>query len=260
MSELLAEFGFTETAVDMRESISIRANAVGTINMVKSFPGSNNNNFANLRGMGEKLMLCMIDEYAFFPVAGMPVILPLLANGASLVMTSSVAGGGGRDGVMAILDAKYPDGTKAVLELNWMRACDACIRRGQSDRCTHIIQPPQHFQRRSDQEKLRALMSPFEGAYEREMMNQQDRPLITPAFHASWIAPLRDRAQDFHNHTGADVRHVFVTVDPSGHGHSRQTVVSSHQASFNHGQTGLVVHPPPPSSAMRSMSANSPSP
>lgn len=143
----------------MRESVTIRSHATGTNNTMSSYPGSSGSGFSNLRGMGERLAMLFIDEFAFFDSAGMPVILPLLANGAALVMTSSVAPGGSREGIMAILDAKYADGSKAVLELNWMQSCDACKRAGRSDRCAHITQPPQHFQRRADQERLRALLA-----------------------------------------------------------------------------------------------------
>ncbi len=112
--------------------------------------------------MGAKLFGLFIDEAFFFSPDGMPVILPLLGNGAFLVMTSSVGGGGSRSGTMAILDAEF-NGTKAVLEINWIRSCDTCAQNDNAERCTHIVQRPQFFQRRSDQELLKALLKPFEG-------------------------------------------------------------------------------------------------
>jgi hypothetical protein len=234
------KFGYTVVSQDSREFIVIKPHGVGTENKVSSYPGGQSSDFKNLRGMGTKLMGLFIDESDFFAAEGFPVILPLLANGAFLVMTSSVGGGGARVGARKLLEAQYADGSLAVKELNWIRPCDACVQKGLHASCSHSVPKPQFFQRRADAEKLRALMSPFEGAFEKEMQNVGDKPTVTPAFMDAWIAPLKDRSKDIDY--GGQVRHVQVTVDPGGYGFSQTCIISTVRVNTN-GKRKTIVRP-----------------
>jgi hypothetical protein len=222
-----AEFDWTVVDRKLPERITIRARCAGTDNTISAYPGAQAGSFDNLRGMGFKLCKLYLDEGAFFDERGIPVMLPLLANGAALIVTSSIAPGGARTGAMRLLDAKDGDGRAVVRELNWIKACSACVQKGAADQCTHRVQRPQHFQSHAGQEFLHDLMKPFEGSYEREMLNQYDKPLIEPAFlPQTMVERLRDRTRD------ADIaaqQHnvVYVSLDPHGEGMSDATLVSA---------------------------------
>ncbi len=217
------EFAWTEVDRHMPERLTIRVHALGTDNCVMAFPGAQAGKFENLRGMGIKLFKCYLDEAAFFDEACMPVMAPLLVNGAVLVLTSSIAPGGARAGLMKILDAKYGNGQSVVLEENMIRACAACEQRGQPDQCKHLITLPQHFQRSADIAFVEALLSPWEGAGARELHNQHDKPLSEPAFKVG-LDRLHDKRRDWdvlrHDH-----KYVYGFVDPAAGGRASEAVM-----------------------------------
>lgn len=150
-----------------------------------------------------------MDEFLFFDPRALPVILPTLANGAALVLTSSIAPNAADD-LMRLFDAKYSDGTRVVTVLNWIEACPACTKANRADRCTHVVRRPQHFQKGTDQvrpcllvgtnhcshpyvqDRLRALLGVFGGGHwEREMLNVADEPTRKPAFKFEDLQFLR---------------------------------------------------------------------
>lgn len=86
-----------------------------------------------------------------------------------------------------------------------------CKARGLSDRCTHQERPPQHFQSYGGQERLHALLSQNQGAYDREMANIADVPTTTTAFNREWIDYMVENEYE----SPEAIRHLFITVDPS---------------------------------------------
>jgi len=209
----------------MPERISIRAGAVGTVNMISAYPGAQAGSFDNKRGMGFKLLAGFFDEWAFFSPQAQPSLLPIFANGAALIIATSVAMGGARAGTMKILDATYPDGKRAVLEVNMIQGCTACRAKGEPERCKHITPRPQHFTRRVHQRRLQALMAPFEGSFERELLNQNDRPSSMPCFDAAAVKLLAERKRDV-DVNDRDHRAVYVVIDPHAGGFSQQVCLS----------------------------------
>jgi hypothetical protein len=173
-----SEFAWTVHDRKMPERLVIEVPALGTRNTVMAFPGAQAARFDNLRGMGERLAKIYVDEAAFFDENCMGVMAPLAVLGASLILTSSIAPGGARAGLMKILDAKHKDGHPAVLEVNFIQACRACQVKGLSDQCEHRIHLPQHFQNAADLEFVEVLMSPWEGTAGRELYNVHDKPLM----------------------------------------------------------------------------------
>ena len=99
------------------------------------------------------MRIVFMDEFLFFDPRALPVILPTLANGAALVLTSSIAPNAADD-LMRLFEAKYADGTRVVNVLNWIEACPACTKANRADRCTHVVRRPQHFQKGSDQVRV----------------------------------------------------------------------------------------------------------
>lgn len=168
--------------------------------------------------------MVFMDEFLFFDPRALPVILPTLNNGASLVLTSSIAPNAATD-LMRMLDARYPDGTRVVNVLNWIVSCTTCKKQGKADRCTHVNRRPQHFQKASHQERMRALMSIFPGSHERELLNIMDEPTRAPAFDGESINAL-----SLESHTYRDESYVprfFVCVDPNGGSFSSDMVITS---------------------------------
>jgi hypothetical protein len=98
-----------------------------------------------------------------------PAIFPSAANGAMLVMTSSMSPGSNSI-AMRILDVKYDDGSDVVKKLDFVQSCVVCKRKGIPEKCTHIARTPQHFTSRAHQARLAKLLSTDPMAYEREML------------------------------------------------------------------------------------------
>jgi hypothetical protein len=235
------EFAWTEVDRHMPERISIRSAMARTVNTISSYPGGQAGSYDNKRGMGFKLCAGFFDEAGFFPEDAMPSLLPIFANGAALIMGTSVGKGGPRAGIMKILDAKDATGKSVIREENYVRGCGACRAKGAADRCAHIVPRPQHFQRRSDQARLQALMAPFEGAFERELLNIQDRPLISAAFEPALLKPLDNVARDV-SLFQRDHPLIVMALDPNGGGMSQACLVTATQVpSANGGVPQLVV-------------------
>ena len=178
----------------------------------------------NVRGTGRKVVMVMFDEFLFFDPRALPVILPTLANGAALVMTSSIAPNAADD-LMRLFDARYPDGTRVVKVINWIEACPTCSAQNRADRCTHVTRRPQHFQNGTDVERLKALLKTFPGAYEREMQNQVDEPTRRPAFDKKLIDNLVDPKKLYKR--DYIFQRVYIIIDPNGGSLSSDFVLTS---------------------------------
>jgi hypothetical protein len=192
-----------------------------------------------VRGTGRQVRMVFMDEFLFFDPRALPVILPTLANGAALVLTSSIAPNVADD-LMRMLNVRYADGTRVVNVLNWIVSCRTCKKLNKADRCTHVVRRPQHFQKSSDVERQAALMSVFSGAYEREMLNVPDAPTREPAFnHASidWLSSSKEAIYD----RDEFVPRFFVCIDPNGGSFSSDMVLSSCAYIKLHGKIHMVV-------------------
>lgn len=143
--EKAPEFGFTYERINSQEFVVIR-NCTGTLATISSYPGPRDEDASNFRGMGDKLMLLMYDEFYFLREIVYPTTLPLSINGAGILMVSSMSKTG-NSAVRNMIYQKMEDGkTDFFLKLDWLRACPECVRAGKANECTHIEQRPQHFQ------------------------------------------------------------------------------------------------------------------
>jgi hypothetical protein len=66
--------------------------------------------------------LVIFDEFFFLKEQVIAAVLPTLATGACLAITSSVPTDTNIPS-MDILESKYPDGTPALKNLNWISVC-----------------------------------------------------------------------------------------------------------------------------------------
>ncbi len=235
------EFRFEVIAENMNEFVKIKSVATGTINTICAYPGSQGKDFKNLRGVGENLCMCFVDEGYWFSEEGVPVLVPLLANGAALVITSSVGSGGPRAGLMAILDAQYGDGTMAVKEINYSTTCEECIAANIPEgRCTHNYQRPQHFQSNFSQLRTKVLLSPFEGVHERELLNRQDKPPTEPVWSTRAITNMFDESRDLE--PIEEYGHAFTSIDPHGGGETSDSAISTFVRTRINGRWTYLVH------------------
>lgn len=219
------EFAYKIVKEDSREFFSIFASYPGTVNTVSAYPGSQGKDFKNMRGVGVKLFGLFVDEGYWIAEAGVPVMLPLVANGAFFIITSSVGAGGARAGLMAILDARLPDGTPAVKEINYHQTCDICKSKGVPEgQCKHVHQRPQHFQGFFNQLRVKTLLNPFAGVYEKELQNQEDRPPTEPVWPTRAITHMVDPANDME--PVGHIPHAYTCIDPHGGGASQGAIVT----------------------------------
>jgi len=183
---------------------------------------------SNYRGMGERLMMMMVDEFFFFKAMVYPTIIPLLVNGAALMLTSSMSVVAD-DVIRRMIYAKLEEtGAEVFKRFDWIRACADCVAKNEAARCTHIEQRPQHFQPRGGQRRVKALMRPFgANTYDREMRNITEKSTSQPLFEPLWLDALRDRARDYAPSSRREHRHVFIGVDPAGEGFSQCVIISA---------------------------------
>lgn len=167
-----------------------------------------------------------MDEFMFLNPKTLPASLPTLANGAALVLTSSMAADGADD-MMRILDARYDDGTPVVNVVNWSVSCPTCERLGRKRHCKHMVRKPPHYQSYASHERLKALMSAVgSGVYQREMLNEADEPSSTPAFNHADIDYLSSSPEAIFA-ARVPVRQFFVAIDPNGASRNSDTAIVS---------------------------------
>ena len=233
------EFSYKIVKEDSRELFSIFAAYSGTVNTASAYPGSQGKDFKNLRGVGTKMFGLFVDEGYWIAEAGVPVMVPLVANGAFFVITSSVGAGGARAGLMAILDARLPDGTPAVKEVNYHVTCDECKTKGAAaGQCQHVQQRPQHFQGYFNQLRVKTLLGPFDGVYEKELQNQEDRPPTEPVWNVRAISHMVNPANDVE--PIGQIPHAYTIIDPHGGGTSQGAIVTVVRVSIQNKLVHLV--------------------
>ena len=100
-------------------------NSQGSKVCVASLPGPSDDEGSNFRGLGERLMLMNVDEFFFIKESVYPTILPLLNNGAALMLTSSQAKDP-ESPIVKMIYQKFSNGKDAVLRFDWRQSCVDC--------------------------------------------------------------------------------------------------------------------------------------
>jgi hypothetical protein len=225
------EFGWQLDAHTESRTIAIVSNATRTRNSILVYGnGTNARNAQNLRGTGNSAILINIDEGFFIVDEAWEVILPTIANGAALVVTSSMPASD--TGALNMLRQVYPHGTLIFRTLDWRHACNDCRAKEARLRreivCVHIQRkPPAHFRTGTDVVRLKALMAAFGDSYEREMQNMPNRALAETIFDAVEV----DRCIGLRPATPivelGEQTHFFLGIDPgSSHNRSDTAIVS----------------------------------
>lgn len=227
-------FQWTELTRNNREVLILRSKCTGTTNTLSSYPGPSDKDASNWRGMGTRLAIMNIDEFYFMKPFVYPTLIPLLTNGAIILLTSSQSKDADNP-IRRMLEAILPDGSKVLTNYNWLQSCSDCKAIGKEEQCTHIERRPQHFQKQSDIRRVRALMKAFgDGAAEREMGNVAATDWTERVFPQEWLDVFKEphylwgHPQNPEGHTALPpVKHIFIGYDPAGEGMSKNAIVSA---------------------------------
>ncbi len=219
-----SKFAWKLEAINNKESITI-TNCCGTKVTVSSYPGPRDADASNYRGVGDKLMLLLYDEFYFFKEVVYTTTLPLAKNGAAILMISSMSKSHD-DAVRRMIHAKLDEEEDLFIHLDWLRACPDCVAKGVANACDHIEQRPQHFEPRGALNRMRKLIAPFgQENFERELLNTAARSNREPLFSADMLGPLRDRACDYISPVANEYPEFFLGVDPADKGFSRTAIL-----------------------------------
>lgn len=210
--------------------------------------GTNGHNAQNLRGTGENAMLVNFDEGFFFDDETYRVTLPVVANGAAFVITSSAP----------MTETASFNLTRAVTETghqvmkvhNWSNSCSDCQakerRLGIEIICSHTPKRPSNFRSRIDEKRLAALMKPFgAAAYAREVQNRTAASTARALFEPELIEKrlgLNVATLDKFD----EVTHFFIGIDPGSVQRRSDTALVSMAAIANAPGLPLLTNLPTP--------------
>jgi hypothetical protein len=220
-----SEYSWTIGRHSSREFIEI-INCCGTKVRISCFPGPRDEDASNYRGVGDKLLLLLYDEFYFFKECVYRTTLPLLKMDAGLLMTSSMSRKGDNP-IQRMIFQKLEDNTDLFLRVDWIRACPDCVEAGTAESCQHVLVAPQHFESMGAMRRIGLLMTPF-GAedFMRELMNAFAKSTRMQLFDRELVAPLRDRNFQYETIPMGAYPYFFVGFDPAGGGHSNSVIVS----------------------------------
>lgn len=141
-------FGWAFVAKNEGKFITIRTNLHKSLSQLNVYGNATNKRDAQaLRGTGNDAMCVNLDEGFFFVDEAYVVILPVVANGAALIITSSKPTTATH--AYQMVHAKSKTGAPLFRVLDWRRACAECQARedrtGRETHCPHIVHKPMHF-------------------------------------------------------------------------------------------------------------------
>jgi hypothetical protein len=167
----------------------------------------------------------------FFVDDAYEVILPVIANGSGLIITSSKPAL--NTNAMGLLTATTKDGKPVMKVLNWRRTCFACAEKEKRTQveieCKHVSARPMHFRSRTDEQMLEAMMKCFgDTSYAREMLNQSAADNSRPFFHADAIADAFDtNSTQRISSLSTAVSYTVTSIDPgTKHGLSATAITT----------------------------------
>ena len=197
----------------------------GTINKLTAFPAKEE----NLRGTGstENTGTVIIDEINYCaPSMVSKIIAPtLIRKRVKFVGITTISGYDSF--VTPLADARFPDGRKVMLTLNFEMVCEDCKARGEPEKCKCLMADLPHWHLSTQLEKLEILMAADPDTYLREMKNVATDSSITPAFDPRDVAHLR-KPDCVMRMTEIIAPTIFVSVDPAcGGDMSKMAIVSA---------------------------------
>ena len=197
----------------------------GTINKATAFPAEEQ----NLRGTGstETTGTVIIDEINYcHPSMVNNIIAPtLVRKRVKFIGITTISGFDSF--VTPLANARYPDGRKVMLTLNFEMVCEDCKAKGEPEKCKCLMADLPHWHLSTQLEKLEILLANNLDTYMREMKNLASDSSISSAFNPKDVAYLR-RPECILRMTEITASKVFVSIDPAcGGDKSRVAIVSA---------------------------------
>lgn len=197
----------------------------GTINKVTAFPAEEQ----NLRGTGstETTGTVIIDEINYcHPSMVNAIIAPtLVRKRVKFVGITTISGFDSF--VTPLANARYPDGRKVMLTLNFEMVCEDCKAKGEPEKCKCLMADLPHWHLSTQLEKLEILLASNLDTYLREMKNLASDSSMSPAFNPKDVEYLK-RPECVLRMKEISASKVFVSIDPAcGGDKSRMAIISA---------------------------------
>jgi len=197
----------------------------GTVNYLWAYPASGE----NLRGTGSKETTgtVILEELNSMKAADLnKIIAPTLVR--KRVKLWGITTISGFDSfVTPLANARYPDGRKVMLVLNFEMVCEDCKAKGEPEKCKCLMADLPHWHMSSQLEKLEILLANDLDTFMAEMRNMPGDASITPAFDPLDVAHLA-KPESVMRMAEITSDKIFVAIDPAcGGDTSKMAIVSS---------------------------------
>lgn len=224
LSSVEAGFGGQIKNLNKNEGMSYTTRW-GTVNKATAFPAEEQ----HLRGTGstETTGTVIIDEINYcHPSMVNNIIAPTLVR--KRVKFAGITTISGFDSfVTPLANARYPDGRKVMLTLNFEMVCEDCKAKGEPEKCKCLMADLPHWHLSTQLEKLEILLASNLDTYMREMKNLASDSSISSAFNPKDVAYLK-RPECVLRMTEISAQRVFVAIDPAcGGDKSRMAIISA---------------------------------
>jgi len=219
-----AGFGGSIKSLNKNEGMSYTTRW-GTVNTLSAFPAKEE----TLRGTGSKETTgtVILEELNFMPPGLVQKIIAptLVRKRVKLIGITTISGFDSF--VTPLANARFPDGRKVMLTLNFEMVCEDCKARGEPEKCKCLMADLPHWHLSTQLEKLEILLANNLDTYMQEMKNLATDGSITPAFDPRDVDFLR-RPESTMRLNEIKANEIFVAVDPAcGGDTSKMAIVSS---------------------------------
>lgn len=219
-----AGFGGSIKSLNKNEGMSYTTRW-GTVNDCWWFPAEKK----NLRGTGSRgtTGTVILEELnAMRPDEVEEIVAPtLVRKRVKLLGITTISGFDSF--VIPLSEARYPDGRKVMLTLNFEMVCEDCKAKGEPEKCKCLMADLPHWHSSAQLEKLEILLSNSRDTYLQEMKNLVIDSAITPAFDPRDVARL-GKIESIMPMAEFAANKIFVAIDPACGGDlSKMAIVSA---------------------------------
>jgi len=219
-----AGFGGSIKSLNKNEGMSYTTRW-GTVNDCWWFPAEKK----NLRGTGSRgtTGTVILEELnAMRPDEVEEIVAPtLVRKRVKLLGITTISGFDSF--VIPLSEARYPDGRKVMLTLNFEMVCEDCKAKGEPEKCKCLMADLPHWHSSAQLEKLEILLANSRDTYLQEMKNLVVDSAITPAFDPRDVARL-GKIESIMPMAEFTANKIFVAIDPACGGDlSKMAIVSA---------------------------------
>ena len=177
------------------------------------------------RGTGGHIAI--LEEAAYInPRLVYEVVVPTLSTGCSLIAISTISADESNF-LSKLVDARDGRGNSLFNVLNLRMVCNACQRRGAELTCAHMLGQLPRWQSRGRHDFIQRVMSTEEDTFLVEMRGVVADGMKQPAFDVNAVNDLMTNPEMVFTPSGADIKHLFVALDPAAGGEQSEYAVVS---------------------------------